>query len=90
MLRDYTYHLDRIDSILLKLEERGNEFFNNNIVLTNIFNLTNADNVKRDFESKVIGRSMYADHSLMTSTNLVKGRHWSRCRRSCWLVAEKE
>ncbi len=58
MLRDYTYHLDRIDALLIKLEERGSNFLNDNITITNIFNLTNSENVKRDFESKVIGKTM--------------------------------
>jgi hypothetical protein len=59
MLRDYTYHLDRVDAILLKLEERGNSFFKENITISNILALTNSENVKRDFEAKVIGKTMY-------------------------------
>lgn len=58
MLRDYTYHLDRIDALLIKLEERGSTFLNDSITITNIINLANSEAFKREFEAKVIGRTM--------------------------------
>lgn len=57
MKKDFKFYLDRIDNVLLRFSERGNEFFNNTITITNILDLLKSEKLKRDFEEKVVGET---------------------------------
>lgn len=59
MKNDFKFHLDRIDNVLLRFSERGNEFLNDKISLTNIFELIKSDKLKRDFEDQVVAETGY-------------------------------
>ncbi|EGC29277.1 hypothetical protein DICPUDRAFT_84689 [Dictyostelium purpureum] len=52
--RDLDYHLERIDTILLRMENRANAFLDDEIQFSNIFNILKGDAIKNQFEKKVI------------------------------------
>ncbi len=54
MQRQWQYRLSRVDNILHEMAARGNRFFEEYIRLGRIFDLLNADKLKRDFERQVI------------------------------------
>jgi len=57
MKKEFEYHKDRIDNVLFRLHERGREYFNNTITITNIANLLNTNTIKTKFEEEVVGKS---------------------------------
>ena len=52
--RDFRFRLSDIDNALLDFETRGNEFFEETMRLTRVFDLANKSKVKSDFEHKVV------------------------------------
>jgi hypothetical protein len=57
MVSEFGYHIDRIDNVLLRLWERGREFLDNEVTITNVVSLMNSDTLKVDFREKVVGKS---------------------------------
>eukprot|EP01132_Coremiostelium_polycephalum_P010671 gene10671-13070_t len=55
MKSDFDYHLNRIENILLKMENRADIFLDDNIKISNIFQLMRSEEVKHKFEREVIG-----------------------------------
>ena len=55
MLRDFEPRLGRLDSMLSDMEVRGLNFFDETIRFSRIRQLTNAEQMRRDFERQVIG-----------------------------------
>ncbi|PKO21033.1 MAG: dynamin [Chloroflexi bacterium HGW-Chloroflexi-1] len=54
MRRDFKYHLSHVDNVLYAMAERGNQFFDDTIRLTRLFDLINADRVRGMFERAVV------------------------------------
>lgn len=52
---ELTPRLAEIEAILLRLEARGNDFFDRTLRLTNIVELTRGDQVRLKFEKEVLG-----------------------------------
>lgn len=55
MMKEYAYHEERIDNVLLSLTERARNFLDDELVLTNGFKLMRAEQMKEEFERKVVG-----------------------------------
>ena len=54
LMGEYTYHEERIDSVLYSLNERARNFLDENLVLTNAFNLARSEHLKEEFEKRVV------------------------------------
>lgn len=57
MLRDLAPRLDRMDTLILEMENRGNAFFEETIRIGRIKTLMDSDGVRREFERQVIGNT---------------------------------
>ncbi len=55
MRKQFTYHLDRIENIIGKMNARGDDFFEDTIRIGRVFDLLNKDKIKAEFEKKVVG-----------------------------------
>ena len=54
MRREYEGYLSRIENVLLEVEKRGNEFFDDTVQLRKIFMLMNTDRVREAFQNRVL------------------------------------
>ena len=54
LMSEYSYHEDRIDSVLYSLTERARNYLEENLVLSNAWKLTKADVMKEEFEKRVV------------------------------------
>jgi small GTP-binding protein len=54
MRRQFTYHLSRIESIIARMINRGDEFFEETIRIGRVFDLLNKDKIRGDFERNVV------------------------------------
>ena len=54
MHRDFAFRMADIENILLEMEKRGDDYFEDIFRLSNVFDLLNKDRIKQGFESKVI------------------------------------
>ncbi len=57
MHRQFAYHLTRIENIIHKMNDRGDEFFEETIRIGRVFDLINTDKIRGEFERKVVGDS---------------------------------
>jgi small GTP-binding protein len=55
MHHQFTYYLTRIENVILKMNDRGDEFFEDTIRIGRIFDLMNTDKIRGEFERKVAG-----------------------------------
>ncbi len=55
MSRGFSLRLADVENILHEFEKRGDEFFDNTIRLSRIFDLTDKAKIKADFEKRVVG-----------------------------------
>jgi small GTP-binding protein len=55
MRRDFGYRMADIEAILLEIENRGDDYFEDIFRLTNVFNLLNKEYIQRGFEERVVG-----------------------------------
>jgi len=54
MRRNFADKLSRVDNVLLQVEARGTAFFDDTVRLTRVFHLIHTDQVRAEFEQKVI------------------------------------
>ena len=54
MRRDFQYQSDRVDNVLYEMAERGDKFFDENLRVTRILELINAERLRGEFERKVL------------------------------------
>jgi small GTP-binding protein len=54
MRRDFEGHLARIKTVLLEVERRGDQFFDDTVRMRNVFGLMNSDRISTAFEEQVI------------------------------------
>ncbi len=54
MRRNFADKLSRVDNVLLQVAARGTAFFDNTVRLTRVFHLIHTDQVRAEFEQKVI------------------------------------
>ena len=54
MHRDFTFRMADIENILLGMEKRGDDYFEDIFRLSHVFDLMNKDRIKQGFETKVI------------------------------------
>jgi small GTP-binding protein len=54
MRRQFTYHLTRVENIIARMLQRGDEFFEETIRLGRIFDLLNKDKIRGEFERQVV------------------------------------
>ncbi len=54
MRRDFQYQSDRVDNVLYEMAERGDRFFDENLRVTRILELINAERLRGEFERKVL------------------------------------
>ena len=55
MRAQFAHHLTRIENIIAKLIQRGDDYFEETIRLGRVFDLLNGDKIKADFHDKVVG-----------------------------------
>lgn len=55
MRKQFEYHLTRVENIIHRMNERGDEFFEETIRIGRVFDLMNSDRIKNEFHRKVIG-----------------------------------
>ncbi|MGH2534714.1 MAG: dynamin family protein [Thermomicrobiales bacterium] len=55
MRRQFAYHLTRIESIIAKMINRGDDFFEETIRIGRVFDLLNTDKIRGEFEREVVG-----------------------------------
>ncbi len=58
MRRNFADKLSRVDNVLLQVEARGAAFFDDTVRLTRIFHLIHSDQVRAEFEQKVIANAV--------------------------------
>jgi small GTP-binding protein len=54
MKKNYTFHQNRIDNILLEISARGDTFFDQHLTLSNIFGLVLPEKIRGEFERTVV------------------------------------
>jgi len=54
MRREYEGYLSRIENVLLEVEKRGNDFFDDTVQLRKIFMLMNTERVREAFQNRVL------------------------------------
>lgn len=54
MHRDFAFRMADIENILLEMEKRGDDYFEDIFRISNIFDLLNKDRIKHGFETRVI------------------------------------
>ena len=54
MRRDFQYQSDRVDNVLYEMAERGDRFFDENLRITRIVELINAERLRGEFERRVL------------------------------------
>lgn len=54
MKKDFKYHQEHIDNVLLRLQQRGVEWLNNKISIFNFFHLIQTENTRKEFEREVV------------------------------------
>jgi hypothetical protein len=54
MQRDFNFRMADIENILLEMEKRGDEYFEDIFRISRVFDLLNKDRIKQEFESKII------------------------------------
>ncbi len=54
MRREYEGYLSRIENVLLEVEKRGNEFFDDTVQLRKVFMLMNTERVREAFQNRVL------------------------------------
>lgn len=54
MRRDFQYQSDRVDNVLYEMAERGDSFFDENLRITRIVELINAERLRGEFERRVL------------------------------------
>jgi small GTP-binding protein len=57
MRRDFESRLAEIENIVLRMNERGDEWFENNIKLTNVLELVKRERIQERFQAEVVGDS---------------------------------
>ncbi len=55
MYRDFNYRVADIDNVLLEMEQRGQEYFDETLRLTKVFDLLNKKRIEEEFENIVVG-----------------------------------
>ncbi len=55
MQEQFNYYLTRIENIIHKMNDRGDEFFEETIRIGRVFDLMNTDKIRGEFERKVVG-----------------------------------
>ncbi len=55
MHRQFAYHLTRVENIIHRMNDRGDEFFEETIRIGRVFDLMNSDRIKNEFDRKVVG-----------------------------------
>lgn len=55
MRRQFNYYLTRVENIIHKMNERGDEFFEETIRIGRVFDLLNPDKIRTQFERAVVG-----------------------------------
>lgn len=55
MRRQFAYHLTKVENIIHRMNQRGDQFFEETIRIGRVFDLMNSDRIKGEFESKVVG-----------------------------------
>lgn len=55
MQEQFNYYLTRIENIIHKMNDRGDEFFEETIRIGRVFDLMNTDKIRAEFERKVVG-----------------------------------
>ncbi len=57
MGRDFHFRMADIENVLLEMEQRGQEYFDETLRLGRVFDLLNKSKIQREFESHVVGDS---------------------------------
>ncbi|KAL6053237.1 Mitofusin-2 [Balamuthia mandrillaris] len=57
MQKDFVFQHSRLDNVLLELSDRGDNFFEERLRLTNMLQIINPDKVKTSFERDVVGET---------------------------------
>lgn len=54
MRRQFAYHLTRVENIIARMLQRGDEYFEETIRLGRVFDLLNTDKIRGEFEREVV------------------------------------
>ncbi len=54
MKRDFDFRMADLDNVLLEMEQRGDDFFEDTFRIARVFDLLNKDRIQHEFESEVI------------------------------------
>lgn len=55
MRKQFAFHLTRVENVIHRMNERGDEFFEDTIRIGRVFDLMNSDRIKAEFGKKVVG-----------------------------------
>ena len=55
MRKQFAFHLTRVENVIHRMNERGDEFFEETIRIGRVFDLMNSDRIKSEFGRKVVG-----------------------------------
>jgi small GTP-binding protein len=55
MARDFSFRMSDIDALLLEMERRGHDYFDDTIRLGRVFDLLNKSRIQQEFERRVVG-----------------------------------
>ena len=62
MRRDFQYQSSRVDNVLYEMMERGDAYFEETLRINRIFDLTNSEKLRGEFERKVIADTEALEH----------------------------
>ncbi|MGW8249376.1 MAG: dynamin family protein, partial [Anaerolineales bacterium] len=55
MIRDFDFRMADIDNVLLGMEQRGQDYFDETMRLARVFDLINKDRIQKEFAQRVVG-----------------------------------
>jgi small GTP-binding protein len=56
MKRNFDYRMADLDNVLLEMEQRGDDFFEDTFRIARVFDLLNKDRIQHEFESEVVAQ----------------------------------
>ncbi|KAK5578334.1 hypothetical protein RB653_008004 [Dictyostelium firmibasis] len=88
--RDLHHQLERIDTILLRMENRANTFLDDEIQFTNLFKMLRANEIKNQFEKQVIdGTNQEIEQLVRTLVDTIVDKHMKRWKSIIDLINQK-
>ncbi|KAN0023148.1 hypothetical protein ACTFIU_011311 [Dictyostelium citrinum] len=88
--RDLRHQLERIDTILLRMENRANTFLDSEIQFTNLFKMLKGEEIKNQFEKQVInGTNQEIEQLVRNLVDTIVDKNMKRWKSIIDLINQK-